>query len=527
MVGFSRRRFKPARATRAKKRLQVLTSLVKAANGFSWIAGHRLPSLSLRAKALCAFAVLAVYGALLGTFVYWERAKLLDQFTELESAYRHEEALIGVNVAVSHAIVDVNTASQGIDGKRALRSIILDLEAIQAGLDGLSEQFPVAQSLAGISKELFDLRIDPGRTNLAELRRTLHNLVLDLDGLTRQVRQRSSAISENYRMAYHSVTLASTVLSLLGMVLFGTVITLFFTRLASDIKKLERRSVEILQGSGGAPLEVTRHDELGGLMKAVNRMAAELEDREKQLAISRQQYYHQEKMAAIGSLAAGIAHEIGNPLAAISGVAQSICEARSSRECAGTGLACQPELILQQTERVAAITREISEFSTPHPPEPQLLDLNALVRSTCHFVRFDRRFRDIDLQLHLDTQLPAVNAVHDQLIQVIMNLLINAADALDGIGDRRRAVTVTTSQRDDRVELRVTDNGCGMAPETLGHAFETFFTTKAPGKGSGLGLPLCRSILDNVDGTIELNSTPDVGTTVTVRLPLPRINRAA
>jgi len=299
-----------------------------------------------------------------------------------------------------------------------------------------------------------------------------------------------------------------------------------FRRLARDIDTIRGRATEIVRGYRGAPLAVDRGDEMGALMAAINGMQVELRQRETQLELIRQQEFHKEKMAAVGSLAAAVAHEINNPLSSIVGIAEAIDSEFIERDCAGAGAACQPQLILAQARRVMQITRQISEFSVPQSPEPELTDLNSLVRSTCGFVRFDRRFRRINLVQTLDSDLPAVLAVGDHLVQVLMNLLINAADAL-GESAAEPRIEIHTRLAGSSVTLEVTDNGTGIAPEHLDQVFTEHFTTKPPGHGSGLGLPLCRTLIQGAGGKIAIVSRAGEGAVVTVTLPVPDMGRFA
>jgi signal transduction histidine kinase len=234
--------------------------------------------------------------------------------------------------------------------------------------------------------------------------------------------------------------------------------------------------------------------------------------------LKRQTYFHQEKMAAIGTLAAGVAHEIGNPIAAISGLAQEMIATRDVG--CGTCGGCSPELIVAQTTRLASITREIAEFASPRAAEPQYMDLNEQIRNTTSLLRYDGRLKHVALNLELDPQLPAIYGVADKFTQLVMNLLINAMDALDGVTGRAPAITVATRVGGQRAILVVEDNGCGMAPATRDRAFEAFFTTKPAGKGTGLGLSLCYSIVKTHGGNIELVSTVGTGTRVQMDFPL-------
>jgi signal transduction histidine kinase len=119
--------------------------------------------------------------------------------------------------------------------------------------------------------------------------------------------------------------------------------------------------------------------------------------------------------------------------------------------------------------------------------------------------------------------LPAVHAVADHVVQVMMNLLINAADALERCTDRQCTITISTKLHDGAARIAVTDNGCGIAPENIDQIFVEHFTTKAPGRGSGLGLALCRSLINSAEGGITVESRIAEGTTITIILPLPLV----
>jgi signal transduction histidine kinase len=345
----------------------------------------------------------------------------------------------------------------------------------------------------------------------------------EFTNLAEQSQQARKRMSERYRLQTDSVAMTTLFLGMMGLSLLGAIMLLFFRQLTTDLGTLQTRALDIVNGYRGDPIPIRRHDEVGQLMAAVNSMATALDKREKELILERQKYFHSEKMAAIGALAAGVAHEIGNPIAAISGIAQDM-EARRNE---GLGLCanehcrpCRPDLIQAQIERLAAITREISEFASPQQAEPQLLDLNAQLRSSASLVRYDKRLRRVELRLELDHYLPAIHGVADQLTQVIMNLLINAMDALEPVTDRQAAIVISTRVEGGRVCMTVEDNGPGMEKDVAERAFDAFFTTKPAGKGTGLGLSLCYSIMQNHGGSIEIESTPGKGTRVQVFFPI-------
>ena len=240
---------------------------------------------------------------------------------------------------------------------------------------------------------------------------------------------------------------------------------------------------------------------------------------QRELDTSRQQYFHHDKMVAIGQLAAGILHEVGNPIAAIAGAASDV---KQSHGNVGDddAISRNIELIEEQIIRLGKITREIADFASPKPRERELLDLNGLLRSTTQLLAYDRRFSSIGVKLELSKDLPAIVGVADQLTQVFMNLLINAMDAC-ATRDRSEDCIVVSSELDgDHVHVCVEDSGVGMSQDTLAHVMELFYTTKPVGEGSGMGLSLCDTIVRAHQGTLKIESEEGVGTRVHVALPL-------
>lgn len=439
---------------------------------------------------------------------------------ELERTYAEESALAKASYAVSHSMLKLQEKYFSPDLAPAFEEqIALDVELIQAGLLALLEFYPrLAADIERLKRDVDRLRAEQTRGSMMWLQDHERTLSEYLDLMTRQSRARRDMLWDRYREVYDTMSVISVLMGLLGAVFFGAVMTLFLTRLAWDIRRLAARALDIVSGYRGQQMEVTRQDEVGDLMHAVNRMQSELRHREQQLQISREQRFHKEKMAAVGSVAAAVAHEINNPIAAIAGIARSLQNGNQQASGGETG-ADPHELILEQTRRITAISRQIAELTAPHSPERELLDLNALVSNTCRFIRYDHRFRRIDLKIELDSQIPAVNAVADHLTQVLMNLLINAADALEDSSSRGDpTIRVATQHAQTEVVITVTDNGCGMDEAVLARAFDESFTTKSADKGRGLGLFLCKSMIEDGGGRIELESTPGVGTTARICL---------
>jgi PAS domain S-box-containing protein len=244
---------------------------------------------------------------------------------------------------------------------------------------------------------------------------------------------------------------------------------------------------------------------------------------QKEVESTRQQYFHQEKMAAIGQLAAGILHEVGNPIAAIAGAASALKTINEQSFKAGNiddTVGNNIEVIDEQATRLGKIIREIADFASPKLRERELLDLNGLLRSTTRVLTYDRRFRSIELDLNLDKSIPAIVGVADQLTQVFMNLLINAMDSYSSVNREREQILIKSQFDGDRVHIYIQDNGHGMSRETLEQVMEPFYTTKDVGKGSGLGLSLCETIVLAHGGSLDIESEEGKGTTVHVFLPV-------
>lgn len=219
---------------------------------------------------------------------------------------------------------------------------------------------------------------------------------------------------------------------------------------------------------------------------------------------------HQEKMAAFGLLAAGVAHEMGNPLSSVEAQLQLLDEARLAPADAPV-----VATVRQEVGRLRRILRELVDFARRRRDETTLVSVQAVVRDALRLMRHDPRTRRVRALEEFDPETPPVLMVEDHLVQVVLNLLLNALDAMPEGGTLRIEVKPAGA----RVALRVHDTGAGMDRATLARCFEPLFTTKAPGKGTGLGLSISRDILRAVAGHIELHSTAGKGTTAVVTIP--------
>jgi len=215
-----------------------------------------------------------------------------------------------------------------------------------------------------------------------------------------------------------------------------------------------------------------------------------------------------------------VAHEIGTPLGIIRGRAEYMLGKLGGMEHPqGRGLGA----IIEQIDRVSRTIRQLLDFSRFQPAEAREVFLAPLVHGLQELLNIEAGRRRVRLHVDVPEHLPALAADADQLQQVILNLVLNACDACDAGGQVRMSasgVQTDTAGAHGMLELRVEDDGCGIAPEHLHQVFDPFFTTKKRGQGTGLGLTMVAQIVRNHGGQVELDSEPGQGTRVTLRWPI-------
>ncbi|VAV83917.1 hypothetical protein MNBD_DELTA01-1578 [hydrothermal vent metagenome] len=321
------------------------------------------------------------------------------------------------------------------------------------------------------------------------------------------------------------------------------------------IRRLEGTAAKIARGDLGVRAEVENDDEIGSLARRFNTMAdrlgAEINRLERlnvELHDTQAELLRAGALAAVGSLAAGLAHEIGNPLGAVSGYVDILGKGAANKEE-------EAEILMRagkELGRMDRILREFLDIARPTKDEPEELDINALVEETAVMFGHHSRGHDVTINLDLNKDLPPVIIDEGRLRQIFTNLLLNAADAMDGSGVitvESRFVTISGGsrlgvasaasskveqrvRRDDpdahlaagrrttgAVEVSFTDSGSGIKAEDVSRIFDPFFTTKEPGSGTGLGLFVSASMIKACGGTIEVKSEQGVGSTFTVIIP--------
>jgi signal transduction histidine kinase len=233
------------------------------------------------------------------------------------------------------------------------------------------------------------------------------------------------------------------------------------------------------------------------------------------LATAQDRIVQGEKMAAVGKLAAGVAHEVGNPLASISSVAQIM-----KRRCADADQIEKLDLIQQHVNRVSRIVRELLTFSRPNFDSRQgHVEIGGLLDRAVSLLRFDKRAGHSVIDCQYGSSLDLERGDPDRLLTVFTNIMINAFDALSVHRNGDGRLTISADEDADNIIITFADNGPGMTKEELANAFEPFFTTKDPGSGTGLGLWVCYQVVEKHGGTIRVMSAPGEGVSVVIGLP--------
>jgi signal transduction histidine kinase len=308
--------------------------------------------------------------------------------------------------------------------------------------------------------------------------------------------------------------------TLATIVVAGTIIN---SKLASSIvtpiHDLERITKKIARGDFAESIVVKGHDEIASLAESFNQMEDKLDQTMtaldeiiKKLREKQSQLVEAEKLASIGKLAAGIAHEINNPLTSVLTFSNLMLEQ------------CPPDdprhprlkLMVKETERARNIIRQLLNFGRESVIRPVKINVNQPVTEITESLVAQEAFKDIELSMQLADGLPEVYADPAQLGQVVLNLLLNAVHAITPPG----RIEVATALVSGHIEIRFSDTGKGIPPENLHKIFDPFFTTKSASKGTGLGLAVSYGIIKKHGGDIAVESTLGKGTTFIVRLPV-------
>ncbi len=311
------------------------------------------------------------------------------------------------------------------------------------------------------------------------------------------------------RLSVERVAAFSVVLALTGL------LAIFWSKqLTAPLMALRHYMDEL--AAGAQSLEIKGRDarRLGPLAESFNKMSQELDRRSAELQRMSAQLVQSEKLSAIGELSASLAHEVKNPMVGIVGFSQLGLEATDLEECQEYF-----RLIESDAQRANGILQNLLEFARPPDVLQQALDMNSVVQAAMRLCSHQLSMSGVTVESTFAEALPPIHGNENQLRQVLLNLMMNAGQAMEGANTRRLSVSTGLAADDGGVFVRVADTGPGMPDAVKKRIFEPFFTTKPRGKGTGLGLSISASIVAEHRGVLAVESEEGVGTTFVVRLP--------
>lgn len=355
---------------------------------------------------------------------------------------------------------------------------------------------------------------------------------------------------ENVNNAIAKARNTAIFLSIIISIFAIFILTFFVKLILLPIKRMVDATTLISQGNLDQQISIERNDEIGKLAKSFDTMVESLKlsrseienynktleekiiERTIELEDAQSQLIQSEKLGAIGQLAAGVAHELNNPLGGILGYAQFTLEKLKKKDIETTS---QKDLnnytryltdIEKQSRRCKNIVQNLLRFSrSSKTTEFVEVNINSVIEDTCTFVEHQLHMNQMTLKANLDENLPSIQANAGQLQQVFTNLIINAmhASKQDTEIEIRTRFSPPLGEFDGAVEISCIDNGCGISPENVKKIFEPFFTTKDVGKGTGLGLSVSYGIIKEHGGEFKVESSIGKGTNFTIIIPLQKL----
>lgn len=304
------------------------------------------------------------------------------------------------------------------------------------------------------------------------------------------------------------------VFSVISALVPNLLLVLLVVRIISrPLQRITLAAVRVAEGNYGTEVEGRQsNDEIGLLATSFNEMSRKMAVDIEQLRSLNEQLTRTEKLAAMGTLAAGVAHEVNNPLASISSLIQMMQAKQNLDQTTAESL----RLIQTQIQRITQVTKDMMDFARVRPAAKSLLDVNEISETALRLASFDKSFQQLKLQKDYAENLPKIFADSDQLQQVFLNLFLNARDAMPSNGK----LSIKTSNGDNFIKIEIADNGTGIDERSLKQIFDPFFTTKPTGKGTGLGLAVCYGIITAHGGKIEVTNNNGNGTKFLIFLPI-------
>lgn len=489
---------------------------------------YRRHSLVLRAALLCGSVSFLLVGEFILAVMF---SRSIDQsMFEFTAIDRRSQALLTAAGKMSDFLDDLllpNGIPENFQPVLAhWRGHLIALHTVESEMRRQGRP-PLTTPVGDLIQKLSEVQLEGTRESFTQFTQNVRAVV---EVLGRETLQMVGVVdAERHSLGQALVKTRQTYISwMLGMAVVGSALILaagisFLSDLTQRLRQLRDKAAVLAHGGLTDPLPITIRDELGEVTEAMNFMAKQIADREGQLEELRLRFTQQEKMQALGIFATGMAHEIGNPIQAISALAYQVSESLAQDQGIESIQAniSLVDSIGSHANRLARTISEIREFAHPGRPEFEAVDVNEVVRATVGLMRFDPRFKRKSLTVDCRAIASVINAVQDNLVQVVVNLLTNAADAVEENGG---GVSLVTMDTENGVIISVSDTGSGMPEQVRMRACDPFFTTKSRTKGTGMGLAICHSIIAAHGGSLTIASTEGCGTTISVTLPRGKLS---
>jgi len=325
-------------------------------------------------------------------------------------------------------------------------------------------------------------------------------------------------LEQKYNDLRNQAIMAFMIISAL-VVLFSIGLSYILSRSISvPVHRLVVASKELSKGNLEVKVEKTSNDEIGLLADAYNSMANALRERDERLKeFTRKKFMESERLALIGQLAANVAHELNNPLQGIVTYSHLLLERNSIDDPTRQSL----QKIVVQANRSRDIIRGLLDFSRQRKPDKTLCNINNLLQESLSFLENQALMHNIQIITQLDNNLPSIVIDPSQVQRVFINMIVNAAEAMNGNG--QLSISTKRDLAKDCIEITFSDSGTGISEENLEKIFDPFFTTKETGHGVGLGLAISYGIIKEHGGTVSVESEVGKGTTFIIRLPITAV----
>ncbi|QSX37725.1 sensor histidine kinase [Shewanella sedimentimangrovi] len=475
--------------------------------------------LKLRTQAMGLLAMVLVAILLTSSYALSKKDELYHFYGQILQLNSQSEDLTKSHLILIEVMTDLLMLKQPLDqdgnfDRNLLSGLHQNFLALAEAKNVIAGIMPEhTQDIEQLLKMMAAMVMQPSselvNSVLAQSRQTNHNLVTALQ----EQQQLRSQLSEKYlQTSEESAQVVMMVVLLIA--LFTSVLCIsFFSMLTSKINLAVKQIQLLVRNQKPEQLPVSRSDEIGQLFSAVNQVSIELEKKDQQLAFGRYTYFNQVRSASLKHLVAGLIHELGNPIAGIKGLlgAYEMSDPEQRTEAL--------ELITQQVEKLEAFNTHLVNFASEYGSDSEILDLTEQVKQYIYFLNLDERWYQVDIQMDIVNDIPAVRASREQMSLLLNNICDNALLALQKSFKKNQTLHFTLQNADNKVQLEIADNGIGMSPQLIDVCLEPYITTQEDIAGAGFGLSICRSVMEDIKGSITISSEQGKGCKVTLTFP--------